>query len=136
MRAAYQLRDQFASTSSDSGVAAELASASPRQSSAVAWCLLDQDTVRARAARHSPEEYGRRRAWTVGLHVGAVISDADEFVDLICAAVTRTAPTRLGHAGSVQRGNYTSPVAGNRITQLYDRRQDEISLDEVERIRV
>jgi hypothetical protein len=93
MRAAYLLHDQFARSSADAGAAAELASASLRQSSAVAWCLLDPNAVRARAARHSPEGYARRRAWTVGLHVGAVISDAEGFVDLICAAVTRTAHT-------------------------------------------
>ena len=90
MTAAYLLRDQFASTSADAEAAAKLMSARPRQSSAVAWCLLDPEAVRAKAARHTPEEYGRRGAWTAALHIGAVILDTEGFADLTCAAVTRT----------------------------------------------
>ena len=89
MRAAYLLCDQFPRTSADAKAAADLASASPRRSSAVAWCLLDPDAACARAARHAPIEYGRRRAWTVALHLGSVMSSPEDFVDLLRAAVTR-----------------------------------------------
>lgn len=42
----------------------------------------------------------------------------------------------LRNGGSLENAAIMANHVSTRITQLYDRRQDEISLDEVERIRV
>lgn len=90
MRAAYLLHEEFPRTSADAAAAIDLMSAGRRHSRVVAGCLLHPDAIREKAGRHTPAQNGRIGAWTVALHVGAVILDPEEFADLVCASIKRT----------------------------------------------